>query len=148
VIGLFLDLTKAYRVLNHQILLNKLEKYGIRGLTNKWFQSYLLNRTQFVEISHVTGSTQRKLFSTSRKNSSGVSQGSILGPLLYLLYINGLSKKIPYVQMVLYADDINFLITEKDENKLIEKITPLMKCLEIWFTKNELILNIRKSCAL
>jgi hypothetical protein len=67
---------------------------------------------------------------------------------LFLLYINDLLKKIPYVHMVLYADDINILIMDKDENKLVEKITPLMNCLESWLNENELILNIRKSCAL
>jgi hypothetical protein len=61
VVGLFLDLTKAYDVLNHQILLDKLETYGIRGIANKWFQSYLSNRTQFVEITHVVKSTQMNI---------------------------------------------------------------------------------------
>jgi hypothetical protein len=148
VVGLFLDLTKAYNVLNHQILLDKLEIYGNRGIANKWFQSYLSNRTQFVEITHMVKSTQMKYLSHPRKNLSGVPQGSILGPLLFLLYINDLPNYIPDVQMVLYADDINILIVDKDENKLKEKTTLLINRLESWFNKNELILNIRKSCAL
>jgi hypothetical protein len=86
VVGLFLDLTKVYDVSNHHILLDKLDTYGIRGLANKWFSSYLSNRTQFVEITHVANSIQRKFRSTPRENLSGVPQGSILGPL-YFCYI-------------------------------------------------------------
>jgi hypothetical protein len=136
VVGLFLDLTKAYDVLNHQILLEKLEMYEIRGIANQWFQSYLSNRNQFVEITHLGKNTQKKYSSSPRKNLSGVSQGSVLGPSLFLLYINDLPNYIRDVQMVLYADDVNILVVDKDENVLNDKITRLMKHLEIWFNRN------------
>jgi hypothetical protein len=72
VVGLFLDLMKAYDVLNHEILLEILEMYGSRGIANQWFQSYLSNRTQFVEITHLGKNTQKKYSSSPRKNISGV----------------------------------------------------------------------------
>jgi len=82
-LGIFLDLTKAFDVINHKRLLNKLDSYGIRGLVNKWFQSYLANRTQFVEISQIDKivRTQHKFQSSLRTITHGVPQGSILGPL-------------------------------------------------------------------
>jgi hypothetical protein len=139
VIGIFLDLTKAYDVLNHQMLLDKLDSYGIRGIANQWFQSYLSNRTQFVEVTHLGKKyTQNKYLSSLRKNSRGAPQGSILGPILFLLYINDLPKYVQDVPMVLYADDINILV-DKDENTLTCKIAYLMNHLEAWFNNNELI---------
>jgi len=83
-VGIFLNLSKAHGVINHNRLLDKLDSYGIRGFVKKWFQSYLTNRTQFVEISQTDRSkyTQQRFQSSSRAILYGVPQGSILGPLL------------------------------------------------------------------
>ena len=78
--GIFVDLQKAFDIVDHSILLNKLCHYGICGLTNKWFESYLANRKQFVSINGFASSTS--------SITCGMSQGSVSGPLLSLLYIN------------------------------------------------------------
>jgi hypothetical protein len=94
IIGIFLDLNKAYDVVNHDILLNKLDSYGIRGVPKLWFKSYLSNRTQLVEITQVDKQkhTQDRYFLAPRKFLCGVTQGSILGLILFLLYIYKLLK--------------------------------------------------------
>jgi hypothetical protein len=108
--GFFLDLTKAYDVLNHKILLSKLDSYGIRGVANLWFESYVSHRKQCREINSTKPGTY---LSTIRGINHGVPQGSILGPVLFSLYINDLPLNITGSKIVLFADDTNIFMMGK-----------------------------------
>ena len=106
VVGVFLDFSKAFDTVDHAILLSKLHYYGIRDSAFKWFESYLTDRTQFVTYNDVCSST--------RNIQCGVPQGSILGPILFLLYINDLSTICTNVFSIFFADDSNLFKNNKD----------------------------------
>jgi len=99
IIGIYLDLQKALDTINHQILLHTLTNYGLRGTVLEWFKSCLNNRNQFVSVNGV--------HSEMLTSSYGVPQGSILGHLLFLIYINDINNAIPGEKMKLFADDTN-----------------------------------------
>ena len=111
--GIFLDLTKAFDTVDHNILIRKLEYYGIRGLLGDWFRSYLTNRYQFSVKN--TNSQQKPI-------TCGVLQGSVLGPLLFLLYINDFYKCAPDLDFHLFADDSNLLSSDRNLQILESKV--------------------------
>ena len=123
--------------MNHDILLAKLEFYGVRGVALQWFKSYLSCRTQFVQYNGYN--------SSSKYIKSGVPQGSILGPLLFLLYINDLCNVSKALDFILLADDNNIFFSHYDPNQLMEIVNNELKKLSSWFQANKLSINIKKS---
>ena len=136
-LGIFLDLSKAFDTLNHDILLNKLNAYGIRGLANSWIKNYLSGRKQFVVYNNTT--------SIHTDITCGVPQGSILGPLLFLLYINDLPLSSTNAHFIIFADDTNILFSHKDPLQLEKLINFELTKISNWFKLNKLSLNIKKT---
>ena len=135
--GIFIDLQKAFDTVDHQILLKKLENYGIRGLANNWFKSYLTNRQQYVSINGFN--------SSSKIMHYGVPQGSVLGPLLFLIYINDLHKSIKFCTTHHFADDTNLLYVGKSLKKIQKYVNFDLKFLCNWLKANKISLNASKT---
>ena len=135
--GVFIDLQKAFDTVDHNILLSKLYHYGIRGASYQWFKSYLSDRKQFVSINGFN--------SSPLSVKCGVPQGSILGPLLFLIYINDLHQSIKKSTVHHFADDTNILHINKSYKKLCLNINHDLTCLSNWLRANKLALNVKKN---
>ena len=130
-------LKKAFDTVDHNLLLIKLEYVGVRGQTLEWFKSYLSNRSQVVFINGV--------LSEHEQIKCGVPQGSILGPLLFLIYINDLSSIIDFATTRMYADDTNLTFTACNIPELQEQMSVDIQCLKNWLIANKVTLNVIKT---
>ena len=135
--GIFIDLKKAFDTVDHDILSYKLEHYGIRGIVNSWFCSYLKNRRQTTQVGPYISKTEI--------NSCGVPQGSVLGPLLFLLYINDISYSSNQLNFFLFADDTNLLYADKNLRSVEAMVNKELANVSNWLMANKLSLNTKKS---
>ena len=135
--GVFIDLQKAFDSVDHDILISKLEYYGVREVVKNWFSSYLKNRKQFVTINGFKSSLCAMNF--------GVPRGSVLGPLLFLIYINDLSVSVKNSIVHHFADDTNLLYINKSLKVLCKKVNHDLKGITDWLNANRISLNVNKT---
>ena len=135
--SVFVDLQKAFDTVDHSILLDKLNHYGIRGPSNDLINSYLKHRKQFVTI--------REKTSSQKDTPHGVPQGSVLGPLLFLMYINDLNYVITHSKVYHFADDTCLLYSDKNPKKIEKCINEDLKILNFWLHANKISLNTKKT---
>jgi hypothetical protein len=141
---LFLDMSKAFDTVCHKRLLGKLERYGIRGPAYSWIESYLNNREQCTEIAKVINDQRSTFQSCYKVNKYGVPQGSILGPLLFLAYINDLPDSTKH-NCILFADDTTLVIKGTDINNFENEINTALRDIIEWLELNNLQINVDKT---
>ena len=138
-VGIFIDFQKAFDTINHSILLKKMSHYGIRGLALQWFEDYLCKRSQFIQY--------KDKMSLKLNITCGVPQGSVLGPTLFLLYINDLPNSTNFFNFRLFADDSNLFHTFNPRQKEIdlEIVSENLMKVQEWCNANEVTINLQKT---
>ena len=142
-LSLFLDLSKVFDILDHKLLLTKLDHYGIRGIPLKWFESYLKSRSLHVKCFDTDLSSY--VFSDYHEIDFGTPQGSCLGPLLFLIYTNDIYKHLEFSNCILFADDTTIYFSHDIINFLKFAVEHDLGMLVDWFRANGLSLNLGKS---
>ena len=141
-LGVSIDLSKAFDTIEHAILLKKIENYGIKGINFAWFRSYLTNRKQYIQIANDSKSDLRSTICR-------VSQGSILGPLLFLVYVNDLPSSSKISNPFMFADDTNLFYEHKNIIKRFATVNEVLMNINDWFMAKKLSLNDGKTkCSL
>lgn len=143
-VGIYFDLSKAFETLNHEVLLHKLWCYGIRGKTHDLFRSYLGNRFHRVNIVYQKNGVSESVVSSWKEVTCGVPQGSILGPLLFIMYVNDLPLHLtcPIFQ---FADDTSSLIVSKSLSLISSLGCQILDQMKKWCSLNSLMLNEKKT---
>ena len=134
--ALFLDLSKAFDTISHGSLLKKLPAYGIRTTELNWFQDYLFNRQQFV--------SHDKAMSQPQAVTCGVPQGSILGPLLFLIFFNDFPECLENCKTIMFADDTVIYTAAKSSKEVNDILNAEINNVQRFMTDNELIVNLKK----
>ena len=137
-LGVFIDLSKAFDTVDHDILLEKIKYYGIRNMPHMWLKNYLSNRKQYVAYNSACATRCLDI-------TCGVPQGSILGPLLFLLYVNDLQHATNTLETIMFADDTNLFISGKDIKDIFSKMNRELIKINKWFCANKLSLNETKT---
>ena len=133
----FVDLSKAFDTVYPKILIFKLENYGIRGKNLLWFISYLTNRIQYIKNNNLNTSFQKIV--------CGVPQDSVLGPLLFLIYVNDLKDASKSLDCIMFIDDTNIFYSHQNVKGLFYPVNSELEKVSQWFKANKLSINIKKT---
>lgn len=133
----FLDFKRAFETVDRDILIDKLEKYGVKGKEKMWFESYLKNRMQRTRVNNTTSEPEETKF--------GVPQGAVLGTLLFLIYINDIDKVLSQSKIMMFADDTLIYVSGRNQNECTNQITNELNKLSVWLKMNKLKLNASKT---